>query len=1017
MGDDKIAHFRYCVMLGDIVILLRFMNRKLNVVMRIFVCLLLIAIVTLSHAQGIIVAGKVVDDESGKPVEFASVLMKEHGLWATTDEKGDFMIRHVPLGTVAITIQCLGYARKVVSVNVSGGMGKLKIKLKEDNLKLDEVEVVAKRKMDEPTTSYTIDRLTLDNQQILNINEISTLLPGGKTVNSTLMNDARIALRSSGSEKGNPSFGTAIEVDGMRVSNNGIMGETMAASTRNLSSSDIESVEVVTGIPSVEYGDLSNGVVRINTRRGKSPFIVEGKINQHTRQVVLNKGFEFGRNRGVLNASLEHARSFSDAASPHTAYQRNILSVRYTNTWMRRQMPLTLNIGVSGNVGGYTSEADPDNTLKSYAKVRDNVLRGNLELNWLLNKPWITNLSLKGTFSYQDKFSEDYSNASSASAQPYIHTREEGYFIAYDYDTNPSANIILGPTGYWYVRRFGDQKPVSYSVKLKVDWTRRFGRIVNKLLLGAEYSVYGNNGRGTYYEDMRYAPTWREYRYDELPWVNNLALYAENKVTIPVGRLSSFLLTVGLRDDVTLINGSDYGNVSSLSPRFNIQYTFWKHRKAFVRDLSIHAGWGKSVKLPSFQVLYPSPTYSDILSFTPGSTVDNRAYYAYYTYPSKAIYNANLKWMYTNQTDIGIEANIGGTKVAVSGFYHETKNPYMSVYRFTPFEYKMTSQSAIENSGVASADRRYEVNQETGVVTLYDASGKKEPMELAYTSHHTYNTNRLFTNGSPVKRYGLEWIVDFAQIKPIRTSLRLDGNYYYYKGVDYSLIAGGFSGVGSMTHASFPLVGYYIGSSSTSTGTVSSSTIANGHVSKEVNLNATLTTHIPKIRMIVSMRLEASLYNFSQPVSEKKNGTRGIVLENVKDYFGLPYSQDVRDKYVAVYPEYYSTWDNPNELIPFAEKFAWAKEHDQALYNQLARLVVKSNYAYIMNPESLSRYFSVNFSVTKEIGRHVSVSFYANNFFNNFGHVKSSQTGLKASLFGSGYIPRFYYGMSLRLKI
>ena len=501
--------------------------------------------------------------------------------------------------------------------------------------------------------------------------------------------------------------------------------------------------------------------------------------------------------------------------------------------------------------------------------------------------------------------------------------------------------------------------------------------------------------------------------------MNNLAIYAEEKASVSVGESSSVQLTAGIRDDVTMISGSDYGTVSSLSPRLNGRFVAWQHQqRRWVTDLELHAGWGKSVKLPSFQVLYPSPSYSDILSFTPGSTADNKAYYAYYTYPSAAVFNPSLRWQYTSQLDLGVEARIGGTRVSVSGFYHKTKQQYVSVSRYTPYQYKTTSQSAIEHSGVASGSRSYQVDRQTGVVTLTDLSGEKEPMVLDYSTHNTYNTNRSYTNGSPVERYGLEWIVDFAQIKSLCTSLRIDGNYYYYKGIDETLFAGGISGTGDATgSAAYPLVGYYRGSSTTSAGTASSATLANGSESKQVNLNATLTTHIPKVRLILTLRLESSLYNYRRQLSQLSSGMRGIVLEKVEDYFGTPYDPSVRDKYVGVYPEYYATWDNPTELIPFAERFEWARENDRSLYNHLARLVVKSNYAYVLNPNTLSKYFSANISVTKEIGDHVSVSFYANNFFNNFGHVHSSQTGLDTSLFDSGYIPKFYYGMSVRLKI
>ena len=71
----------------------------------------------------------------------------------------------------------------------------------------------------------------------------------------------------------------------------------------------------------------------------------------------------------------------------------------------------------------------------------------------------------------------------------------------------------------------------------------------------------------------------------------------------------------------------------------------------------------------------------------------------------------------------------------------------------------------------------------------------------------------------------------------------------------------------------------------------------------------------------------------------------------------------------------------------------------------------------MLNPDKVSAYWSTNISVTKEIGDHVSLSFYANNFFNTLRRVHSSQTGLETSLFGSGYVPNFYYGLSLRLKL
>lgn len=969
-------------------------------------------------AQGVDLTGKVIDDV-GQPVEFATILIGEHALWAVSDEDGRFNIKHVPQGKTNLVVQCLGYAKITLSIDIKSGMAPLHIQMKADNLGLDEVEVVAQRKTDVATTTYTIDRNALDNQQILNVSDIQTLLPGGKTINSTLMNDARITLRGNTGEKGNASFGTAIEVDGARLSNNMETGETMAASTRTISASNIESVEVVSGIASVEHGDLSNGVVRVNTRKGKSPFIVEGKINQHTRQIAVNKGFDLGKKAGVLNVSMEHAQSYSDAASPHTAYQRNILSAHYMKVWMTGKSPLTLNAGISANVGGYNSEADPDEDLDDYVRRHDNNFRANIELKWLLNRPWLTNLTLKASASYADKKTKDYYNTSSAATQPYIHAMEDGYHIAEEYDVNPDADILLSPTGYWYVTRFSDSKPLNYSAQLKGDLTRRFGNILNTFLVGAELTGGHNLGRGVYYGNLSYAPTWREYRYDNLPAMNNLALYAEDKVVVPTSALSSLEVTAGVREDLTFVGGSDYGTVASLSPRTNARYVFWRSRRAWVSDLVVHAGWGKSVKLPSFQVLYPSPSYSDHLAFTPGSTVDNKSFYAYHTHVSQAVYNKSLSWQYTNQTDIGVEMKVLGTRVNVSAFYHKTFNPYMATSLYSPFAYLFTGQAALERCGIPSSDRIYTINRQTGVVTVTDRTGTLSPVVLDGNERHTLLTNTRFVNASPIERYGLEWIVDFRQIHALRTSVRIDGNYYYYKGLDETFFADVPIGLQTTMSTGQPYgyIGYYQGSNANSTGYSANASVANGTINSQVNTNLTLSTHIPKLRMIVALRVETSLLSHSRPLCQLSNGTRGVVLEKPTDYFGESYDGNSRDHYIAVYPEYYSTWDNPNELIPFFEKFLWARDNDKALYNDLTRLVVKTNYAYMMNPDHLSAYYSANLSVTKEIGDHVSVSFYANNFFNNMGKVHSSKTGLDTSLFTGSYIPKFYYGLSLRLKI
>ena len=965
--------------------------------MKHWIFLILAALSMAVHAQ-VMLRGVVTDGKS--PVEFATVDIRQGEQWAMTDQQGRFAVRVTRMGQALVRVTCIGYEPLQVTIDLRPGIDTLRLVLRPTNLQLQQVVVTAQRRTENATTSYVIDRQALDNQQIINVSDIMTLLPGGKTVNSSLMTDSRIALHAQGGEKGNAAFGTAIEVDGQRLQNNAEMGETTGASTRTVSSTNVASIEVVPGIPSVEYGDLSNGIVKVNTKRGHTPWEVSLGTNPYTKQVAVSKGLDL--RRGVLNASLEHTRSYSNLASPHTAYQRNTLSLNYRTTVHLASQPLMVNLNLGGNLGGYNSKADPDQFVDTYSKARDRVLRGGVQLDWNLDRPWLAALSLHGDFSLADKRRTTQVNDNSSSAQAQIHAREEGYYIATDYDQDPNAPIILGPTGYWYVKSYRDNKPQSLMLKLKARWHQQGRTLNNRVMAGVEWTATGNQGRGAYYDDMRTAPTWREYRYDQLPWMHNIAIYGENRLTIDMGGTGSELqLMAGLRADITHIAHSDYGTVASLSPRFNAKYTLWRGRDEWAfSGLNIYGGWGKSVKLPSFEALYPAPSYADRLAFVPGSTVDNRAFYAYSVTPFKPVHNPDLKWQYAQQLELGLEADTRVATVSLSAYHNRTCRPYLRTSLYTPYSYNFTSQAALEGDfPIASADRQYTIDRHTGVVTVTDRTGQVAPQVLDYVTRNTFRA------------------VHFKQIAALRTSLRLDGSYYHYHGVEHTMIAAMPSGAQWMSDGVTPYqyVAYYHG---TALGGEAYATVPNGSVSDVVNTNLTIVTHIPAIRLIISLRLESTLYDARRALSEGHGGApRGYVLAQPTDYFGTPYTGSERDCYVALWPEYYTTWSQPDVKVPFAERFIWARDNDPALFNELAAMVVKTNYGYNLNPDRISAYVSGNLNITKELGDHVSISFLANNFWNSMARVKSRQTGLRTTIYNTGYIPPFYYGLSLRLKL
>lgn len=960
------------------------------------------------------ISGTVTGSRNNAPVPYSVITVHNHAIWASSDEDGRFRLKNVPPGKNTIIIRQLGYITGSRELVVTGDVSNLAFVLEEDNLTLDEVLVTAKQDADNLSTSFVMDRTVLDHMQMLNVTDVTSLLPGGKTnrdLHLATGSQAFSVIGTGSPEMGNAVFGVGVELDGVRLSGNAIPGsDASGTDTRNIASSNIERIEIISGIPSVEYGDMTNGFVKIHTRKGATPFILDMVTNPNTKQVALSKGVSLGPRAGVLNVSLEHTRSIADLASPYTSYTRNGLSLNYLNTFGKKGgKPLEIDAGLKGNLGGYNSESDPDLFVNTYSKTKDNVLRGNFSARWLLDKSWITNLELSGAVNYNNNLSEVQTNKSASASFAALHTMQEGYVVGQTYDVNPNAEIILIQPGYWYEKRRTDSRLLNYALRLKGNWSSRLQNIDQKILAGAEYTASGNLGRGTYYEDMRYAPEWREYRYDAVPFSHNYAFYIEDKARIPVAEQSFLDIAAGLRAEITSVKNSVYNNTRNLSPRLNIQYTFWEKSKRDLEELSVKAGWGRTVKLPSFGMLFPTISYRDYLTFAPGTTSDGSTYYAYYTMPSTPVYNPELKWQSNIKYELAVNLKYKGTRVFISASQDVTYHPYKYISQYTPFTYKFTDQSNLESSQISIADRVYTVDRQTGVVTVTDKTGSMPSETLQYKEYTRFIGNSMPVNGSAPVRKRLQWIIDFARIRSIRTQFRVDGNLYSYRGVEETITPYMINTTINMADGSpYAYIGFFRGSSSWS----------NGAESRSVNLNLTSTTHIPAIRLIFSFKIEATLHSYSRNLSESAAGSRGFVLDGRDSYTPSETRKDIYagNQFIGVYPEYYISLDDPDTPVPFAEKFLWAKDNDPALYNELAKMVAKTYYDSSFNASRISPYFSMNAGVTKEIGRKISVTFNAKNFFSNMGTYRVSTTNSTGTLFNSSYIPAFYYGLSLRVK-
>ena len=904
------------------------------------------------------VTGRVQEAGSGEPVAGAVVRLDENYLWAVTDQDGAFSLKGVLPGRYRMEVSCLGYVTWQKDLEVKQDIKDLPVTLSLNTLALEEVVVTAETAKDNINTTQTIGRTALDHLQMNSMVGIAALLPGGKTLNPDLTTDNALSLRSSGSPAGNAAFSTAVEIDGVRMGDNASFGGMAGTGTRSLSIENIESVEVLTGVPSAEYGDLGSGLVKVKTKRGRSPLSIVLTANPRTYGVSVSKGLEVGK--GTVNLGAEWARATSKLTSPYTSYTRRGFTLDYTRSFGPQ---LRLEAGLSGNIGGMNSASDPDAFSQEHTRERDNLVTPHFRLVWLLNRSWVTNFTLEGSIYYHDQRSRYHKYNSYGSAQPAVHAQKEGYWMA---DALPFT---------YYSDLVNDSRELDYAAALKYDWLHYWVPVKNIMKAGIQWKADGNAGRGEWYEDPSLAPSgYRPRPYTDYPYMHTLAGYLEDNFTIPVGR-TTLNLMAGLRLENVLIKGSQYKRLRILSPRLNARWIL-------AEGLTLRGGWGIAGKLPSFYILYPRQEYRDIQTF--GYSHGESASYIYYTLPYSMVYNPDLRWQRHYNAEIGVDASFKGFKMSLVGFSNITRDPYQLGTVYQPFQYRV---AGLPDGYAMPASPDVVLDHQEGILYFKDTDGYYVPGQTRVTDR-SFAASRRQENGADVHRYGVELTVDFPQIRPIGTTLRLDAAWNhtrYSSDIPASYYQAGWSHT-SLPNRSYQYVGIYPGGTN----------VYNGRITDNVDANLTAITHIPRVRLVITVRLEAALLRNARYTSDR---AFRVSAESNEPLGGSIYEGS---SYTAVYPSAYMDLDG--------NVHAWTAE--SARDPQLSRLILRSVNVYTFAQDGYNPYFSANFSVTKEIGKHASVSFFANNFTNARHYVTSRATGVSAI-----FTPSFYYGITCRIKL
>ena len=276
------------------------------------------------------IKGKVVmENPQGEPVGFATIHLLPQDVYTSTELDGTYLLKNVEPGKTSIAIQFVGMETIDTLVNLAPGVTHtFNFTMKETNFRLSEVTVLAEQSKAGESTASNISRQAIDHLQAATIKDVMQLLPGATLQNSNMSvanniyirtiaptSTSRSATTATDDAHANMnSLGTAVIMDGAALSNNANMqllsgtmqgansnvgvGSTPAAGVdlRGISTDNIESVEVIRGIPSAQYGDLTSGAVIIKTKAGKEPLRIKANLNPYTYSVSASKGMHISKN-------------------------------------------------------------------------------------------------------------------------------------------------------------------------------------------------------------------------------------------------------------------------------------------------------------------------------------------------------------------------------------------------------------------------------------------------------------------------------------------------------------------------------------------------------------------------------------------------------------------------------------------------------------------------------------------------------------------------------------------------
>lgn len=886
----------------------------LNIKKKSFLLTFLLACMAFAaSAQTYTIRGKVITNHDGEAASFAIVSIQDLELRTLCDIEGRFELGNVPRGKHLLQVECLGYATLKQQVDAAKAQN-LMLQMKSNSFALPEFEVMAKKNR---RGKVIIDETALEYIQPTSLADVMLLLPGSVYRENNLTQFSQISSRQVGTDA-NTSLGVAIVTDGSPISSDGIRsqlvgvvggtndseisrrtGINQGVDMRYISTDHIQSVEVTRGISSARYGNLSSGMISISSKHGVTPLRVRLKADLKNKLAYVGKGWRLGEKTGTLHAGLDYLHSINDAREETDKFTRLTGQLYYNNKITLGTATLDLDGKLSQTITTNKMKKDEltyeyDETYKAdYARTAL-MTKGTLTLG----KTWLDKLELVVSADYtRDKISRHKMVISGSGPLNVPLAFEEG----------EHEGLYL--PGKYYSDFYIDNQPVNIFAQMNAN--SRLNIMKNTMLslqYGAEYTNVKNHGAGAVIEDQTRPPFPYDNSYMrprpnyDIPAMANAAAYAQADFIYDDGQRHVVLLSLGGRTSTLMNLPTDYrlNNQWLADPRLNVAYTLGKTLKHTLR-----IGYGEESKMPTLDYLYPEKLYKDFYMLN--AYTNEPQYRHLITYTNiYDIANRQLRANKNRKLEIGYDLDYKGLSVSLTAFYEQTKAGFEYFTEYHPLTYDLY----------------------TTLRPGADISGRRpEKSDYIQESYSIFTTSQKAMNSSKVTKRGVEYRLTLPKIKPLLTTVEINGAYY------------------QTSYASALPLYYYpavkIGSKEYPYVCIFDNGAEN--IYRRLNSNIWINTHIPKYKLFLT--------NFFQ-----------VVWLNTSQY-------DDNRRYI---PQEYI--DMSGERRSVDQQVVSLIDADDNIFRYFKRTILPVRYARNEKPVSLLW----NIKATKEFKRGTKLSFFVN---------------------------------------